>query len=215
MATLLNWSSLIFVLIFSAIFLKEKMKRRSLAWVAVAVVGLALLVVPKMEGYRLAPFAVAVGILGAIFSAMSMTAVRAASTRFSPELIIFYFSFLAAVLSLPVAFSESGLGDVVGVIFSSPTRISLVLALGISGSVAQYAMTRGYSLVSAGIGGSMSLLTAAFSALIGWWFFDERLAWVQWVGVFLLATGVVLAGASGAFERRSRAGTLAQTPEIS
>ncbi|MBU6374728.1 MAG: DMT family transporter [Bdellovibrionales bacterium] len=220
-ATLLNWSAIVFVLMFSALFLNERVEKSSLLWIGLAALGLMLLISPNLNkssseaGSQLSLLAVAIGVLGAIFSAMATTAVRAASFRFSAELIIFYFSALAFILALPLAFLEARPGHVVSVIFSSPLQLGLVLALGAFGTLAQYAMTRGYALVSAGIGSSMGLLTAAFSALLGWWFFDERLSGLQWIGVFTLSVAVFLIGFQRG-PRRSRKGrALAQTSEIS
>jgi drug/metabolite transporter (DMT)-like permease len=219
-ATLLNWCSLIFVILFSGLFLKEHISGRTLSWIGVSVVGLVLLVLPGLIesrglGAHLPPFAIAVGLLGAVFSAMAMTAVRAAATRFSAELIIFHFSALAAMLAAPIAFQQLTPAAALSAIFSSSSQLGAVLLLGISGSGAQYAMTRGYAVASAGLGSALSLLTSAFSALIGWYFFDERLSAVQWLGVLILANGVVCAGmAAKRSGTRGRAAGLARTPEI-
>jgi len=219
-ATLLNWCSLVFVILFSGIFLKERISGRTLSWIGVSVAGLILLVLPgllesRAAGPHLPPFAVAIGLLGAVFSAMAMTAVRAAATRFSAELIIFHFSALAAILAAPIAFRQQSPGEALDVIFSS-SHLGAVLLLGVSGSAAQYAMTRGYAVASAGVGSALSLLTSAFSALIGWYFFDEMLSPVQWSGILVLATGVICAGRAAARPGyRGRAAALARTPEIS
>ena len=214
-ATLLNWCSLVFVLFFSAAFLREALPFRAVLWTAVSVAGLILLVKPGISsGPALPVVALSVGLLGALFSAMAMTAVRAATARFSAELIIFHFSALAALISLPLALQQEAVSAVTQWILASRAHALSVLALGVSGSLAQYAMTRGYAAASAGLGSTLSLLTSAFSAVIGWWFFDELLSPAQWMGVSLLALGVLMAGASSAFANR-RGARLAQTPEIS
>jgi drug/metabolite transporter (DMT)-like permease len=219
-ATLLNWCSLIFVILFSGVFLKERISGGTLSWIGVSIVGLVLLVLPGLiesgtQVAHLPPFAIAIGLLGAVFSAMAMTAVRAAATRFSAELIIFHFSALAAILAAPMALHQLSISGASSVIFSS-SHLGGVLVLGISGSAAQYAMTRGYAVASAGLGSALSLLTSAFSAIIGWYFFDERLSHVQWVGILILAAGVVCAGmAANRPGSRGRARGLARTHEIS
>jgi len=219
-ATLLNWCSLLFVIVFSGVFLKERIPSGTAGWIGLSVLGLLLLVLPGMArdaqlGVHLPPFAVAIGLLGAIFSAMAMTAVRAAALRFPPELIIFHFSAIAAGIALPLALAEGSPAHAAGLIFSSPVRVAEVVLLGLSGSAAQYAMTRGYAVASAGLASALSLLTAAFSAILGWWFFDERLSAWQWLGVLGLAAGVLGSSHSSGPRRAGITGSgLARTPEI-
>jgi drug/metabolite transporter (DMT)-like permease len=168
------------------------------------------------SGIHLPPFAIAIGLLGAVFSAMAMTAVRAAAMRFPAELIIFHFSALAALLAFPIALRQLPASGALTVIFSSASTLGSVLLLGVSGSAAQYAMTRGYAVASAGVGSALSLLTSAYSALIGWYFFDERLSGLQWIGVLILAAGVMGAGSSSPRAIASAPSRgLARTSEIS
>jgi hypothetical protein len=54
-----------------------------------------------------------------------------------------------------------------------------------------YLMTRGYGVAPASVVSSLNLLNAAFSALSGWVFFGESLAWAQWLGMGLMVAGIV------------------------
>jgi drug/metabolite transporter (DMT)-like permease len=181
-AAMLNWCSPAFVILFSALVLRERLSAWALAWIAVVFGGLILLLRPEWGG-ELPPFPVAVGVAGAAFGAMAYVAVRAATARVGVNVIILYFTGIATLLSAPLAWRD----------WSAPRDLATwgqLICVGLFASVGQFAMTQGYRFAQAGLVSTMGLLNAAFTAAFGWLLFDERLAGAQWVGMVIVAGGI-------------------------
>jgi drug/metabolite transporter (DMT)-like permease len=88
-----------------------------------------------------------------------------------------------------------------------PEQLAWLFGLGGCAVLGQYLMTRGYGVAPASVVSSLNLLNAAFSALTGWIFFGESLAWAQWLGMGLMVAGIVavaLQAAPGAAHRLGR-----------
>lgn len=185
-AMLLGWTSPAFVLLFSRLFLGEKVARTSHgASIVLAFGGLILLLNPKFGAEHwisLPLFPVAVALVGASAAGAAYVAVRAATARVGANVIVLYFTGIASLISLPLA-----AGD-----FRAPTtgQWMELLLLGIFATLGQLAMTRAYRHAPAGYVSTMSLLNAAFSAVFGWAFFEERLSSEQWAGMIALAAGI-------------------------
>ncbi|MCM2279107.1 MAG: DMT family transporter [Oligoflexia bacterium] len=182
-AMLLGWSSPIFVILFSHLFLKERLELRQFRGIALAFAGLLLLVNPQSD-HAAGPWliAVAIGVLGAAFAGGAYVAVRAATARVSVNLIVLWFMGTSTIFSLPLAAS--------GFLWPSRKAFLELLLLGGFATFAQLAMTRAYRHAPAGIVSTMSLLNAAISAFFGWAIFGETLGWLQWFGMGLIAVGI-------------------------
>ncbi len=185
-AMILSWCSPIFVILFSALFLGERLGARSLSWVALAFAGLAVLLYPPGGlGMSQMPLqAIVIGLAGSASAALAYVAVRAATARVGVNTIVFYFVAVSALISLPLA-----LGD-----FRAPTsgEAAELLAMGLLASFAQFMMTQGYRYAKAGVASTMNLLSAGLSAILGWVLFDERLVAFQWAGMITLMGAIVL-----------------------
>lgn len=183
-AMMLGWTSPLFVIFFSHLFLKERLSPLAFLSITVSFVGLMLLLRLDFSegGFALPIGAVAIGLLGAASSGGAYVAVRAATARVGANLIILYFMGIALVLSLPTLFIDFHL--------PTPGQLVELIVLGLFATWGQVAMTQGYRFAPAGLVSTMSLLNAAFSAAFGWFLFDERLATVQWLGMAILGAGI-------------------------
>ena len=183
-ASMINWSSPLFVIVFSWFLLKERLAVRALIWVAVAFAGLVALMRPDWSGSGngLPVFAVGIAVAGAAFGGMAYVAVRAATARVGVNAIILYFTGTATLLSLPWVVNG----------FQIPDRSSLIelLGVGLLATWGQICMTQGYRYAAAGLVSIMGLMNAAFSMLFGWVIFAENLTSAQWVGMVLLGLGI-------------------------
>ncbi len=196
-ASLLNWCSPIFVILFSRLFLHERIRRAVFFWVIPCFLGLILLVRPDFTGggHELPLTAVSVGLAGAVVAGFAYTAVRAATARTSVNTIIFYFAGTSSLLALPLMLRDFHP--------PSPAEFSQLVLMGALASGAQYAMTQGYRYAAAGLVSTMSLMNAAFASLFGWLVFSETLAPGQWAGMLLLAAGILLVTRTGLPARES------------
>ena len=184
-ASLLYWSSPLFVVLFSQVIFKEASPRALLPFLGLAFVGLTLLLNVRKEqllgSYPLS--SVLIGLGGSMAGALAYLTVRRATARVSPHGIVLAFTGVGSVLSLPWLFS----------VYETPRPEQWAWLLGLGGSavLGQYLMTRGYGVAPASVVSSLNLLNAAFSALSGWVFFGESLAWAQWRGMGLMVAGIV------------------------
>lgn len=197
-AMLLGWTSPLFVMLFSRIFIGEKLAKA--AWIAVllAFFGLLLLLNPHQGGAGVDSkgiplHAIFIGITGAAMSGAAYVAVRAATARVGVNLIVVYFMIVSTSVSAPLAARDFQ--------FPSWDQGWALLVIGISAAIGQVTMTHGYRYAPASRVSTMSLLNAAFSAFFGWWLFNERLTPIQWGGMAILASGI----ASLTWGERSRA----------
>jgi len=189
-AVMLLWCSPIFVILFSWLFLREKLHPWQLVAVAIAFVGLILLLRPDWSGARSLPIgATIIGLFGAVFSGLAYVAVRAATARVGVNLIVLYFVAISTILSAPLAVRNFYLPN--------PREAIRLLIIGVLATASQFTMTQAYRYAPAGQVSTMGLMNAAFSALFGWVLFDERLAGLQWLGMGLLSAGVAFLSLGG------------------
>ena len=189
-ASLLNWSAPVFVLLFSRWFLHERPQSGFGFKVTLVVSGLLLVLSPQQDAGHWAEYplhAVLIGVLGAVFAGGAYTAVRAAAAQVSSDLIVLWFTGISTVLALPW-FLSSTRGWPVGM-----ELLELVL-MGVFASLGQIAMTHGYRYAPASTVSSMGLMNACFFAVAGWWAFDETLGSSQLLGMLLTGAGVAWLG---------------------
>jgi len=184
-AMMLSWCSPVFVMIFSFIFLKERLPHRAGLWLLLAAASLGLLLKVDLKSFSmgLSPLAAAIGILGAASGGLAYVAVRAATARVGVHVIVFYFVAVSSILSLPLALHQF--------VTPRPEQWLDLLALGGFAALGQFAMTQGYGYAAAGIVSTMSLLNPVFAGVWGILFFNETLGPGQWFGMGGIGSAVV------------------------
>ncbi|WP_294403877.1 DMT family transporter [uncultured Clostridium sp.] len=98
-ANMLNKLSPFFVIIFSAVFLKEKIKPNQFIALAVAFAGALFIIKPSFSFEALPALA---GTLGGISAAAAYTCVRSLGGKENPDTIVFYFSLFSSVVTFPL-----------------------------------------------------------------------------------------------------------------
>lgn len=191
-AMILNWCSPIFVILFSALFLHEKLPPRALLWVALGFGGVFMTLNPHPElGWTSLPIhAVGIGLFGAACGGMAYVAVRAATARVGVHGIVFYFTAISTLLSAPLAAARWNWP-------ADPGQWFELLLLGSFATIGQLTMTQAYRFAPAGLVSAMSLMTAGFSAILGWLLLGELLQAVQWVGMGILTFAIISLTLSG------------------
>lgn len=180
----------IFVAALSGRLLDERVGRRLWAAVALAFIGIVLLVRPSFA--TAAPVA-AVATAGAFFYALAMIWLRRIGPAESHEAVVLHFSLVALVTMLVLAIpswtwpdAESGL---------------YLLGAGLGGGGAQLAMTRAYSLHRAAPVTALGTLGVVFTWLLALPLFPERPTPWQLAGTLLVLAATVLIGAATARPR--------------
>lgn len=183
-ATLLNYSSPIYSVLFAALFLGERVDRRLLLPLAAALLGLALTVTGDQAGspFRFGLWEMA-GMASGVLSGAAVTAIRAARRTEGSWAVYGSFSLCGLLAAAPFALPG----------FRTPTLREWLLLAAVGGAsvVAQLLMTWAYRWVTNLQAGVISQLTVVASMLLGVVFLDDRLTAVQVLGGALALGGVV------------------------
>lgn len=194
-AVVLNFSSPIFVVLFSPLVLGEKKVQIIFPFVVAAFVGATLLVAPNLSSIRIEAV---LGLLSAVFAAMAYVTVKRLSRTESSETIVFYFTMYGTLMSLVAltvaAFlqpEEYALSVVVPPLMDL-RNLAYLCGVGISATLGQLFLTSAYAIERASVVSIFSYLNPLLSYVIGLIFFGEIPSWSSLLGGFL-----VLAGCAG------------------
>jgi drug/metabolite transporter (DMT)-like permease len=160
-ANMLNKLSPFFVIIFSAIFLKEKIKIQQIIGVIIAIIGMLFVVKPS---FSLEIFPALIGILGGIAAAAAYTCLRALGGTEKPHTIVFYFSLFSTVVIAPFM-----------VMIYKPMTFMQFLYLicaGIFASIGQFGITIAYKYAPAKEISIFDYTNIVFAAIISFAIFD-------------------------------------------
>lgn len=195
-ATTLNYTSPIFIALFTFAVLRERDDWRLGAAILVGFAGVALVLRPTVAADSLAD-----GIFGLGSGALAAAAylqVRHLARIGEPEWrIVFYFS---ATMSV-----ATGLWMLVAGAQPVTARGAVILlGVGLFATLAQLALTRAYARGRTLAASSLAYATVVFSALIGWIAWDETLGLAAWIGVALVVASGVAATVVAAAPQRAR-----------
>ena len=154
-ANMLNKLSPFFVIIFSALFLKEKINIKQGLAIIVAFIG-ALFIIKPQFNFDIIPSLI--GVLGAICAAAAYTCLRALGGKEKYYTIVFYFSFFSTIVILPfmlMVYKE----------MSMLQFVYLILA-GIFASIGQFGITIAYKYAKAKEISIFDYSNILFSAII-------------------------------------------------
>jgi drug/metabolite transporter (DMT)-like permease len=185
MATTLNYTSPLFVALLFTLLARERMRPLLVASVLVGFAGAVLLLRPTIEPTQLVPaFA---GLVSGAVAAVAFWNVRQLVQADEPEeRVVFYFTLLctagALVWMLPQSWHAITLDNV-----------GYLAGVGVSGTVAQLAITRAYGQGSAIASAALSYSGIVFSAILGIAVFDETLPLVAWIGMALIVGAGIMA----------------------
>ena len=158
---MLNKLSPFFAIIFSALFLKEKIKPNQMIALIVAFIGMLFVVKPSFDFTVIPAFA---GVLGGISAAAAYTCVRALSGKESPDTIVFYFSLFSTIAVSPFMIATF-----------TPMKILQLLSLlcaGVFASIGQFGITLAYKYAPAKEISIFDYTNIIFSAIISLFIFN-------------------------------------------
>lgn len=154
-ANMLNKLSPFFVIIFSAIFLKEKIKSNQAIAVIIAFIGALFIIKPTLN-FDTIPYVA--GILGAIFAAAAYTCLRVLGGKEKFYTVVFFFSLFSTVSIFPFAIMS----------YKSMTIIQFVYLVlgGVFASIGQFGVTLAYKYAPAKEISIFDYSNIIFSAII-------------------------------------------------
>ena len=185
-AVVLQWTSPLFVALFSGYLIKEKVSPFLFVCIGIAFTGTVLIISPSFEAVEInALYALASGIL----SALAYLSIRELRSTASSESVVFWFAIFCVIVSLPLSAKE--------LTTLSSYEIQVLVAVGITAGVGQIGMTRAFHAAKAAYIGAFSYSTVVVSWIYGLFIFDEVLSSWDMVGTLLIVgSGIILATTS-------------------
>ncbi len=184
-ATLLNYSSPVWAVLFAALFLGERTRPRLLVPLVVALSGMVLVTgafAHPEHPFRLGRWE-AVGLLSAVLSGAAVASIRAARRTENSWAIYTSFSIFGLFVAAPGALWNFRWPD--------PVAWLLVLLVGGFSIAAQLLMTYAYRWVTNLQAGVLAQITVVVSMALGVTFLGDRLAPQQLLGAALAVGGVI------------------------
>lgn len=181
-AVMLNYTSPIFVAIIAASLLKEKISPIIRNSIFVSFIGLYFLCGPQ---FRSEPVALILGILSGIFAALAYVTIRFCDPEESPYTIIFYFTFISTLGSIPLL--KFG--------YANPNLIGWIGIIGvtISSFFGQIFLTKSIQSSPVSIVMPFTYLTPVIASLLGMLFWKEYLTPLRlFGGILIIICGVVI-----------------------
>lgn len=179
-AAALQKCSPFFVMLFSALILKEKLTMPKVLAISTAFVGVLMIVKPKFDS---AVIPAVLALCSAMFSGMAYTMIAFMKNKVHSHVIIFYFSLLSCLLCIPFMISDW--------IRPTPYLMTVMLAIGILGGLGQTFLTSAYKLAVAGEVSVYNYSNIVFSAIAGFFLFGEVLDMFSVFGIMLIISSGV------------------------
>lgn len=137
-ANMLNKLSPFFVIIFSALFLKEKINKAQITGLIVAFIGVLFVIKPTFN-FEIIP--ALVGVLGGVCAAGAYTCVRALGGKEKPHTIVFYFSLCSSLIIAPFMIASYKEMSIL--------QFTYLICAGLSASIGQFGITFAYKFAPA------------------------------------------------------------------
>lgn len=174
-AAILQKSSPFFVAIFSFFILGERLTKSEILAFLIAFAGAIFVTKPQWGKINLPSLA---GLCSAIFAALAYVMIAALKGKEDSFTIMFAFSFVTTVCMLPFLLMH----------FYMPTfqEILGLCMIAITGAAGQYFLTRSYMSAAPGIVSIYNYTNVVFSALLGYFIFNDRIDAMSAIGITLI-----------------------------
>lgn len=174
-ANMLNKLSPFFVIIFSAIFLKEKIKPNQFFALAVAFLGALFIIKPSFSFEMIPALA---GTLGGISAAAAYTCLRSLGGKEKPDTIVFYFSLFSSIVTLPLM--------IISYKPMSIIQFTYLILAGIFASLGQFGITFAYKFAPGKEISIFDYTNIIFSAIISLCLFGVLPDYLSVIGYLII-----------------------------
>ncbi len=138
-ATMLNKLNVFFVMLFSVLFLGEKLKRYQIISIFIAFGGALFVIKPSFTSEMLPSI---IAVVSAMFAGAAYTTLRSLSGSVKPFVVVFYFSLFTSIISFVVMIRT-------GYRVPNIQELALLLVMGASATIGQISMTKAYKYAEA------------------------------------------------------------------
>lgn len=190
-ATVIQYTNTIFTSVFAVFALGERLRRREVLCLLLAIAGVILVARPSFlfaDAARLPLVPLLVALAGACFSGAAYVTVRKLEGE-HPLVVILYFSVVGVLGAIPNV-ARTGV---------APTALEWLLLLGVGVTTlgGQVFITKGLHLERAGRASAAGLVQVLFAAILGALFFAEYPDLLALAGAALIVGSILAAGSSG------------------
>lgn len=185
MAVTLNYTAPLFLTLLTVL-----LARRWPGWglcggILLGFAGVVLLLHPALGREMLTPFLL--GLVGGLCGGLAFFSTRELGQRGEPPWrVVFYFTAVSTMAS-------GGWMLAAGFRWPPLDALPVLLAIGVSATLAQLAMTRAYKEGHVLLVGSLSYSTVVFTSLLGMFLWGERLESGEWLGLVLIVISGIIA----------------------
>jgi len=181
-ASILAHLSTIFVIIFSAVLLKEKISKGTLYILLLVLLGAMVLVKPlQFSSYSVYAL---VGILSAIFAAGAATSIRYLSKLHHSYEIVFYFLATGTIISIPLIWSNF--------VIPTPLELFYLTCIGVVSLVGQIFLTKAFTHENIVVVEVTRYIGIVFNTFWGFLFWAEVPDTYTVIGGMLIITACIL-----------------------
>lgn len=186
----ITYAAPLFVTMFAAMFLGERVRLYRLAAIGLGFCGVFLILSPRLEGISLAATAptetlgAVLALFAAVLMGLAQVFVRGLVQTEKVAAVVFWFSVTCTVLSLATA--------PFGWVMPSAAELALLIAAGLLGGVGQILLTAAYRHAEAGLIAPFEYVSMILAVAVGWFVFAEAPTPVVLGGSALIALAGIL-----------------------
>lgn len=179
-AAILQKSSPFFVMVFAAIFLKEKVSKIDVISLLIAFAGVAIITKPTgdFNTYSIVAF------LSALFAAMAYVIIGMLKGKEEGETVMLAFGLVTVVLLAPFMVKD----------FKMPNAKEALgmLMVGIGGACGQYFLTKSYLMAPASKVSIYNYASVVFSSIFGYFLFGDKIDIATGIGMTLVFVAALI-----------------------
>ena len=168
--------------IFAIIFLKEKINIKNWISIIIGFIGVLIIIRPGFKEFNIAYLLM---IVSACFWAISNILTKILSASQQPMNVVAYLTTIMTILSVPF-----------GVFYIQPLTIFsifLLIAMAIISNLSYFLLSKSYSKADLSIVQPFDFTRLIFSALIGYFIFDEKVDLLTIIGSLIILCGLLIA----------------------
>ncbi len=179
-AVTIQYLSPIFTALIALFFLHEHFPILRFVFYIIAFLGVFII---KRVDNSVSYLYLIVGLASSFFSGVSYNLVRTLRNTDEPELVVFYFVFIAMLLSFPFAVLEWKT--------LSWKEVVMVLSMAFLTQIAQTTMTRAYQIEELSKLSILNYLGILYAIFLGYLFFNETINFYHIIGMICILSGIL------------------------
>ena len=181
---MLAYLSPFFSILLSLLVLRERISANTAFWLALVIIGAVLLVRPwHFSTYTLASL---VGVMSAVFAAIAYLSVNKLSKRHHNYEIVFYFLFIATLISLPLMWNAF--------VWPNVYQFAILLAIALVSLLGQVVLTQAFSSDNLIVVSVVRYIGIVFNIAWGWLFWHEVPLLLSLIGCLLVVVSCIRLG---------------------